>query len=81
MDKYDRNDKNIHKKMETITLKLSGLHCTSCALNIDMTLEDLPGVKSKTNYQKSETIIHYDPSKNSPENLKKIIAELGYTVL
>lgn len=64
--------------METITLELSGLHCSSCAVNIDMTLEDLPGVSSETSYQRSETEVTFDPSKTDLESIKKTIVELGY---
>jgi len=67
--------------METITLKLSGLHCTSCAVNIDLTLEDLPGVKnSSTSYTKSESQITFDPSKTNLESIKKTITNLGYQI-
>jgi copper chaperone CopZ len=64
---------------ETVVLKLSGLHCTSCSLNIDGTLEDTPGViQSTTNYVKSQATIEFDPQKVTPDELKKIIKELGY---
>ena len=67
--------------MQNITLKLSGLHCTSCATNIDLTLEDLPGVKSSdTNYAKSEAKITFDPSKINLESITKTITDLGYIV-
>jgi Cu+-exporting ATPase len=69
------------KNAESVTLKLSGLHCTSCAVNIDLTLEDLPGViKSTTNYQKSESVIRYDSTKTNLGKIKNIITELGYVV-
>lgn len=59
---------------QTLKLTLSGLHCSSCAVNIDLTLEDLPGVvNSKTNYAKSNASIDYLPEKTNPE---KIIAEI-----
>jgi copper chaperone CopZ len=65
----------------TVTLKLSGLHCTSCATNIDLTLEDLEGVNSAdTSYAKSETKISFDPSKTSLDQIKKTIESLGYFV-
>ena len=36
-------------------LKIDGMHCTSCAMNIDFGLEDLEGIKSvKTRYAKQE---------------------------
>jgi Cu+-exporting ATPase len=66
--------------METIILKLSGLHCTSCAVNIDLTLEDIDGIKSvDTSYQKSETKITFDPTKTNLTTIKKIISSLGYS--
>lgn len=74
--------KTIDENITTVTLKLSGLHCTSCALNIDLTLEDIPGVKSsKTNYAKSETKIVFDPSVINLKSIKKAIVNLGYSVV
>lgn len=66
---------------ESLTLHLSGLHCTSCATNIDLTLEDLPGVKSTTNYAKSETKIEYDPNQTSLDQIHFAIRDLGYSIL
>ncbi len=67
--------------METIILKLSGLHCSSCAVNIDLTLEDLQGVKnSSTNYAKSETKITFDSKITNLDSIKTTIHNLGYQV-
>jgi len=73
--------KPTNKDLKTVTLKLSGLHCTSCAVNIDLSLEDLPEVSSKTNYAKSETVISYNPEKSSIKDIKKIITDLGYQIV
>ena len=76
---------NLFKKPspgEIITLKLSGLHCTSCSLNIDGALEDIPGViSSSTSYAKQATKINYDPQKVALPALRKIIEKLGYKVV
>jgi Cu+-exporting ATPase len=70
-----------NKNLKTDTLNLSGLHCTSCAVNIDLTLEDIPGViNSKTSYQKSETTVSYDSTKTNSEKIAKELADLGYGV-
>ncbi len=62
--------------------KLSGLHCSSCALSIDNTLEEIDGViETKTNYAKAEAIVYFDSKKTSPEALKKAIIGAGYQVL
>ena len=77
---------NLFKKKqsagETVTLKLSGLHCASCSLNIDDALEETPGViESTTSYAKQESVINYDPAKVKIADLKKVIENLDYKVL
>lgn len=63
-----------------VVFKLSGLHCVSCALNIDGELEDTPGViASKTIYAKNRATVIYDPTKIDVEKLKKVISKLGYS--
>ncbi len=65
--------------METIKLKLNGLHCTSCIMNIEGELEDTPGVKKvKASYAKSEAEVTFDESAISTEKIVKIIEKLGY---
>lgn len=66
--------------MNKIILKITGMHCTSCAFNIDGELEDTDGVKeAKTNYAKQVTEITFDPEKVSVEKMQEIISSLGYT--
>ncbi len=76
---------NLFKKKPsgtTITLKLSGLHCSSCSLNIDSEIDDLPGVIStKTSYAKQESVITYDPALTDPSKFISIIKKLGYKVI
>ncbi|KKU32358.1 hypothetical protein A3K29_05990 [Candidatus Collierbacteria bacterium RIFOXYB2_FULL_46_14] len=72
---------SITPNTESITLQLSGLHCSSCAVNIDLALEDLPGVIAKTNYAKSETKITFDPSQTSLDAIHFTIRDLGYNII
>ncbi|MDO8498913.1 MAG: cation transporter [bacterium] len=59
--------------------KIEGMHCSSCAMVIDMDLEDLEGVCScKTSYAKQETEVEFDEEKVGVENLLKTIAKSGY---
>ena len=61
-------------------LKIEGMHCTSCALNIDFDLEDLEGIKSaKTSYAKQETEVEFDPEKINDQQILEIIKKTGYT--
>lgn len=60
--------------------KLSGLHCVSCALNIDMELEDL-GIKTvKTSYPKSEVEVEWEEPVTELK-VVQAIEKLGYRVL
>lgn len=66
---------------EQITLKIKGMHCTSCAMNIDGTLEDADGVlSSETSYAKSKVTVSFDPKKINQEKIAEIIADEGYEV-
>lgn len=59
--------------------KVDGMHCSSCAVNIDFDLEDLNGVKAaKTSYAKQETEVDFDKGKISPEEIVKAIQKTGY---
>lgn len=76
----DAAAKNRSSSFEKITLKISGMHCSSCVLSIDDALEALPGVKSaNTHFAKGEIKIELDPEKNSIDGIKKEIENLGYS--
>ena len=63
-----------------IVLKITGMHCTSCAMNIDGELEDTEGIKvSNTNYAKQETEVEYDEEKVKVDDIVRIIEKTGYT--
>ncbi len=62
-----------------IVLKIEGMHCTSCAFNIDGELEDTNGViESKTNYAKSLTEVTFEPEKIAESKILSIIKSVGY---
>ena len=65
--------------IQKTVFKISGMHCVSCALNIDGELEDTEGVKeSNTSYVKSETEVSYDADKIKDEEIIGIIKKAGY---
>jgi copper chaperone len=67
---------------EVVTFKIDGLHCVSCSLNIDGTLEDTNGVISaQTSYAKGRTKIIYQADLIGKNELKKIIESLNYKVV
>lgn len=66
---------------ETKIFKIEGMHCTSCAMNIDGELEDMPGVKeARTNYAKQETTVIFTADTISTERIVQAIERVGYKV-
>jgi copper chaperone len=63
-----------------MTLQVEGMHCASCGLLIDDTLEDLPGVsRAQTNLRQARTTVQVDPDRCTTEQLVAAVAEAGYT--
>ncbi|MEX5712159.1 heavy metal-associated domain-containing protein [Parafrankia sp. FMc6] len=63
----------------THTFRVEGMHCGSCSLLIDDALEDLPGVRAaQTALKQARTTVELDLSQNSPQDVVKVIEELGY---
>ena len=64
-----------------VTIKIGGMHCSSCALTIDDELEELAGVhEARSSYAKGEVIVRFDPQKVTIEKLESAISKLGYTI-
>jgi copper chaperone CopZ len=67
--------------LTTLELKVDGMHCASCSMNIDGELEDIDGVvEASTSYAGQKTKVTYDESKTGKEELVATIEELGYKV-
>lgn len=67
--------------LERVKIKISGLHCVSCGLNIDGDLEELEGVReASTNYAQSITNVTYDPSLVTLQKIKESIKQTGYEI-
>ena len=60
-------------------LAIKGMHCTSCAMNIDFDLEDLKGVIiTRTHYARQECSIEFDADKITIEAILDQIKKSGY---
>ncbi len=60
-------------------LKIEGMHCSSCAISIDMDLEDLKGVKSaNTNYAKQESEVEFIDADITEDKIIDQIKKTGY---
>lgn len=59
--------------------KINRMHCASCALTIDMDLEETEGVKeSNTSYAKQKTEVTFDSDIIKPEKIIELIKKTGY---
>ena len=62
------------------SFKIEGMHCASCAMNIDGELEDMNGVKeSNTSYAKLVTEVMYDEELITDKKIIDSITNIGYT--
>lgn len=65
---------------ETTThLKTTGLHCASCSMLVDMTLDELDGVSSsKTDHATGDTVVSFDAEKVDLDTILGAIRSVGY---
>lgn len=64
----------------THVFRIDGMHCGSCSLLIDDTLEDLPGVsRSQTALTSRRSTVHLDTAVTDPQQVIDAITDLGYT--
>lgn len=66
--------------IKKVALKINGMHCTSCAINIDGDLEDyVKGVrKAQTNYAKQECKVEFEEEFTGIEQIIQQIRKSGY---
>jgi copper chaperone CopZ len=63
----------------TYTFRIDGMHCPSCSLLIDDTVQDLPGVvASTTSYKQQLTAVQLATGGATPDEVAAAIAALGY---
>ncbi|MDP9818420.1 cation transporter [Spirilliplanes yamanashiensis] len=59
---------------------VDGMHCASCGMLIDDTLEDLAGVRSaQTAVRRRILTVRLDPAVITPDDVVSAVVELGYT--
>ncbi|MFU8766323.1 MAG: heavy metal translocating P-type ATPase [Candidatus Methanoperedens sp.] len=63
-----------------LVLKIGGMHCASCAVNIEKALVKTDGIiTANVSFPLEQTRINYDPGLVSVPEIKKIIENVGYT--
>ncbi len=65
--------------MKKATFTITGMHCTSCAMNIDGELEDTPGITSaSTHYAKQTLEVTFDEENITEKDIILIVKRVGY---
>ena len=63
-------------------LKISGMHCASCALNIERALRGRDDVyDARVNLAAGTAVVEYDPAKASLADLERTVSEAGFEVV
>ena len=72
------------KKTESkskIIVAIEDIHCADCALNIERSVEHLPGILSaEVSHVLSTATVYYDPYRIEEDRIKKAITKPGYVV-
>jgi copper chaperone CopZ len=67
--------------VNTLTLKVEGMHCDGCANTIKAMVEREPGVKAAAvSFKGGEARILFDPNATSAERLVAAVGRLGFRV-
>lgn len=65
--------------MEKITLDISGMHCASCASNIENALSKVAGVSAaRVNFALEKAYVEFEPKKSSVRYLILAVEKAGY---
>lgn len=68
--------------MSTSTYKIKGMHCASCASNIERALGKIDGIHSASaNYGTESVKVDFDETKITPEKMSEKIKPLGYSLI
>lgn len=66
--------------METLSLKLRGMSCASCAVNIEQAIQAVPGVADvAVNFGVEQATVKYDPGKTGLEAIQQAVTDAGYS--
>lgn len=70
------------EKSKKAEIKVSGMSCASCALNVEKSLKGLEGVdEAHVNIGTEKATVEYDPEKLKLAELEKAVEEAGYGVV
>lgn len=73
---------SITPNCQSATLPIRGMTCMGCAANVELALQDLPGVEEVVvNLSARQATVRFDPELTGPVHLAATVAEAGYRVV
>jgi mercuric ion binding protein len=65
--------------VQTITLDVQNMTCSTCKITVRKALEKVPGVtEAKVDFEKKTVTVGFDPDRTNPAALTKATAEAGF---
>jgi P-type Cu+ transporter len=69
-------------EMSKQVVPIIGMHCASCAVNIERKLKKLTGMQSASvNYANEKALVEYDETQCNPAIISDAVSSLGYTAI
>lgn len=67
--------------IQTAEFKINGMTCAACAPHVNREINRLAGIlKAETSYKKGNTIVKFDQSKTTIQDIQKAIGQTGYKI-
>ncbi|MBI2675761.1 MAG: copper-translocating P-type ATPase [Candidatus Aenigmarchaeota archaeon] len=67
--------------MEKKVIGIRGMHCASCAVMIEKSLNRLEGIKATVNYGAEKAYLDLDPEKADLSSVRQAVEKLGYGII
>jgi len=72
----------LEHRSEKATLNIKGMHCASCAVAIEDSLQKVTGVSTAAvNFATEKAYVEYNPAEATPQDLEQAVEKAGYGVL
>jgi P-type Cu+ transporter len=67
------------KKIRKAVIGIGGMHCATCAINVEKKLQSTPGVvEARVNYASEQAMVDFDPAVVDIEKLNQAVLDAGY---
>ncbi|MEA4956465.1 Copper-transporting P-type ATPase [bioreactor metagenome] len=74
------NKKSGKKTIKKVEVPIEGMHCASCALNVEDSINKLDGAKAHVDINNNKARVEYDPKKVKMKDIDKRVEDAGFNV-